>query len=94
MRYVVALYEVDLAFGGPEEGGWWYQTGRLTRLLRLCPTEACAVAVAARANALLERLQRHRRPVSSAAYGGGRYAAIVHERIAPERFPATQPRYA
>jgi hypothetical protein len=27
--YWVALFLVDLAYGGPEEGGWWYQTGTL-----------------------------------------------------------------
>ena len=94
MRYVVALYEIDLAFGGPEEGGWWFETGRLARLLRLYPTEAGAVAAARRADALLARLQRRRRPLSSAAYEGGRYAARVFERVAPEQFPETRPRYA
>ena len=27
--YVVAVYLCDRAFGGHEEGGWWYQTGIL-----------------------------------------------------------------
>lgn len=27
--YVVAVYFVDPAFGGVEEGGWWYTTGEL-----------------------------------------------------------------
>lgn len=25
----LAVYEVDLAYGGTEEGGWWYDSGRL-----------------------------------------------------------------
>lgn len=25
----VNVYEVSRAFGGPEEGGWWYDTGNL-----------------------------------------------------------------
>jgi hypothetical protein len=29
MTYIVAVYMADKAFGGHEEGGWWYDTGRL-----------------------------------------------------------------
>ena len=25
--YTVAIYLCDRAYGGPEEGGWWYDTG-------------------------------------------------------------------
>ena len=25
----LAVYEIDRAYGGPEEGGWWFDTGRL-----------------------------------------------------------------
>ena len=27
--YYVNVYRVDQAFGGPEEGGWYYETGEL-----------------------------------------------------------------
>jgi hypothetical protein len=27
--HVVAVYAEDRAYGGPEEGGWWYTTGEL-----------------------------------------------------------------
>lgn len=26
---IVAVWSVDTAMGGPEEGGWWYETGDL-----------------------------------------------------------------
>lgn len=26
----VGVYETDRSYGGPEEGGWWYDTGSLT----------------------------------------------------------------
>jgi hypothetical protein len=29
MSYWVAVYETGREYGGPEEGGWWYDTGRL-----------------------------------------------------------------
>ena len=92
-RYVIALYEIDRAYGGPEEGGWWYDTGELRRLLKVVRTEHGAETVAARANRLLDRLQRHRRSVSSMAYAGGRHAACVFEETAPRHFPETRPHY-
>ncbi|KKW90308.1 hypothetical protein [Sphingobium chungbukense] len=94
MRYLVALYEIDRAYGGPEEGGWWFDTGELVRLLALAPTEARAQALAERANRLLDRLQRHRRHVDSVLYDGGRFTAIVYEWTAPAAFPETRPQYA
>ena len=27
MQYFVNVYTVDKAYGGPEEGGWWYDEG-------------------------------------------------------------------
>ena len=50
MKYVVAFYAVDRAYGGPEEGGWWFDTGELVRLHRVCLTEAAAARLAVRAN--------------------------------------------
>ncbi len=29
-QWTVALYETGRAYGGPEEGGWWYDYGTLT----------------------------------------------------------------
>lgn len=29
--YFVNEYQTDRKFGGPEEGGWWYDTGRFVR---------------------------------------------------------------
>ena len=94
MRFIIALYEIGRAYGGPEEGSWWYDTGELARLLALAPTEARAVQLAQRANRLLERLQRHRRQVDSVLYDGGRHAAIVFEWTAPPAFPPVRPQYA
>ena len=58
MKYVVAFYAVDRAYGGPEEGGWWFDTGELVRLHRVCLTEAAAARLAVRANRLLDLVQR------------------------------------
>lgn len=93
MRYIIALYEVDRACGGPEEGGWWYDTGDLRRPLTLAPTNEAAVTIAARANRLLDRLQQNKRPVDSVAYDGGRHRALVFTTTAPPSYPAERPSY-
>ena len=92
-RLIVALYEIDRAYGGPEEGGWWYDTGELRRVLAVAASEGRACELARRANRLLHRLQRGERSVSSAAYAGGRHQACVFDETAPLRFPAARPRY-
>lgn len=91
--YLLAFYEINRAYGGPEEGGWWYDTGRLVRVFRVFKTEDKAYAAARRANRLLEHLQRHNRPVDSIIYSGERHAAEVHENFAPASYPEARPRY-
>lgn len=63
MAHVLAIYEIDRAYGGPEEGGWWYDCGQLVRIIGTARTSTRAYQLAARANRLLDRLQRHTRPV-------------------------------
>ena len=70
-RYIIAFYEIDRAFGGPEEGGWWFDTGKLRRPLKVVRSEAEAISIVSRANPLMARLQRHKRNVCSVAYEGG-----------------------
>ena len=94
MRTILAFYEIDREYGGPEEGGWWYDSGTFVRAIALHFDEATAVAAQQRANRLLERLQRHRREVYSVLYSGGRYRAYTFTGLPPERFPERRPRYA
>ena len=68
-RHVVAFYEIDRAWGGPEEGGWWYDCGELARVLKVVPSADAAHDLAARANRLMDRLQRGRRDVGSVSQG-------------------------
>ena len=93
-RHIVAWYALDRAFGGPEEGGWWYDTGELARVMRVCLSERDACAYAARANRLMERLQRNLRSLDSVLYDGERYRALTFEYVSPPFFPASQPRYS
>ena len=93
MKYVVAFYAVDRAYGGPEEGGWWFDTGELVRLHRVCLTEAAAARLAVRANRLLDLVQRGHCRLDSVLYVGGHYRACLFEHMAPPRFPQAPPRY-
>ncbi len=93
MKYVVAFYAVDRAYGGPEEGGWWYDAGELVRIHQVCLTEAAAARLAVRANRLLDLVQRGHRRLDSVLYADGRYRAYLFEQAAPPRFPQAPPRY-
>ena len=71
MRSILAFYEIDREYGGPEEGGWWYDSGTFVRAIALHFDDAAAIAAQQRANRLLERLQRHRPTIDSCLYAGG-----------------------
>lgn len=93
MRYVVAVYNVELAYGGSEEGGWWYEAGTLHRILGVFRNEAKASAYRRRASKLVDQLvNKHRRPISS-VLSDGRYSVLMHEHTAPENFPSERPHY-
>lgn len=71
-----------------------YDTGTFVRAIAIHFDDATATAAQHRANRLLERLQRHRRDVSSVLYEGGRYRAFTFTGLPPARFPEQRPRYA
>lgn len=91
--FVVAFYEIDRAWGGPEEGGWWFDCGQLVRTFRVAKSEDEALGLARRANDLLHVLQRNCCSVGSVLYDGGRYEARVYSNTAPAFFPETVPHY-
>lgn len=91
--FTVAFYEIDRAYGGPEEGGWWFNTGNLIRIARTFKSEAKAHAFATRANRLLDVIQRDCRSVGSVLYSGGRYQAEVWDEPPAPYYPATRPHY-
>lgn len=96
-RFVVAAYELGLAYGGPEEGGWYYGTGSLEKVLYKFKTKAKAESALKRHRRLLEKLQAKNkglREVSSVLYSGGRYGLQVHrEDKVPKGFPEYRPYY-
>ena len=101
----VAIYLVDQAYGGPEEGGWWYTHGypitdeevfkelppdhRLPRYFHL---ECEAIAWANEVQLSLDRtINKGRRPISS-VLSEGQYQARVEDGH-PRRFPEQRPHY-
>jgi hypothetical protein len=91
--YTVAFYEIDRAYGGPEEGGWYFNTGTLIRIARTFKSEDAAFAFARRANHILAIIQCGKRDLSSVLYVGGRYSAEVYDTLPPPFYPATRPYY-
>jgi hypothetical protein len=86
MTYTVQLFEVDQAYGGPEEGGWWFTYGQPVsdsavgfKVTRRFKTEAKAWGYARRIQPRLKRIE-------------GNYAAYICP-AKPKVFPATRPFY-
>lgn len=49
-KFAVAVYMQDRAYGGPEEGGWWYDCGQLVRTMRVFGNEQTAIRFNTRLN--------------------------------------------
>ena len=86
---LVAVYELDRAYGGPEEGGWYYDCGELVRVVKRFDDERKARAYASRLNdKLYSRMKYYGwASSSSVSYAGGEYEARVYDNEAPEYFP-------
>lgn len=42
----INVYHVRMEYGGPEEGGWWYDTGRPVESRRVAPSDNIEVVLA------------------------------------------------
>jgi hypothetical protein len=93
-RWVVAVYDMDRHFGGPEEGGWWYDSGQLRRIAFSGLTEEQAYAKGFRFNHLMGLVQKRRKSRFSMAYAGGELQARIYvDREVPHYFPEERPYY-
>lgn len=101
--WTVAIYLVDRAYGGPEEGGWWYDFGERvdtplegvpnTMLLFVLPTEAAARAFAEFLQTKLDAGPNAGRREISSVLSEGRYYAYVYNGHPPARWPEERPHY-
>ena len=91
--FYINEYEVDRKFGGPEEGGWWYDTGRFIRCHATTthPDDAEAIAERLRGSYLRE-VNAGKRPPDS-VLSTGDYRAIHIDEEAGADFPRERPYY-
>ena len=95
--YCVSIYMQEQAYGGPEEGGWWYACGTpVTELGAHTRTFASHVEARAYAdeleNTLIAKLNEGRRPLSS-VLSTGRYATVIDYGHYPAAYPVGRPHY-
>lgn len=83
----VSVYEVYRRYGGPEEGGWYYDEGYLVYADAYASAEA-AVAEAERLREVYPETGRY----TSVAYSGGDYRIRVSTTPGND-YPAERPRY-
>ena len=92
-RFVVAVFLEDRAYGGPEEGGWWYNCGEFVRTIKVFRNEDKACDYANRMNGKLHaRFNRYRRSPSSVLSEGHFRASVWGDRV-PKYFPQRTPHY-
>lgn len=96
-RYTVTIFILDQAYGGPEEGGWWYETGAPTTdaLKSYTRTFTSAEAAARYAEFLnrtiVEEWNEGRYPLSSVCCDG--IYRAVWDKGTPKPFPSHRPHY-
>jgi len=90
----VAIYDCNREYGGPEEGGWWYDTGSLVSREGTFWNRSNAWREANRMNAWCEadNTANQRRPIYSVLCNGV-LGAYVMPYPAPAGFPQRTPRY-
>lgn len=100
--WTVAVYLKERAYGGAEEGGWWYTRGTrvddpeehgVKNVPLVCYSEEVASTYCKIVNLKLEAgINKNLPPVSSVS-SQGRYAADVCPGYPPLHFPAQRPHY-
>jgi len=96
MTYSASIQIVDQAFGGREEGGWWYSYGMPTKehqsLTREFKTEKEAYEYAHKHKTIVDELNEGRPSINSVLSRGVYQWIIQHGK--PRVWPKTKPRYS
>lgn len=100
--WTVAVYLIDRAYGGPEEGGWWYDCGEpvtyrldgieIGELCRLFADRSEARAWRAELQTKLDNGPNKGRREISSVLSEGMYAAELREGY-PKPWPEQRPHY-
>lgn len=95
---VVAIYLVDQAYGGPEEGGWWFDCGERYKGFEpiVCGDRDAQHAAFAKCQAFIEEHRmnegRHE-PSSVLCEGWYEPRSFAYRNGAPAFFPERRPTY-
>ena len=91
----VSIHLVDKAYGGPEEGGWWYEYGSpdedYRQFTRFFNTKKEAYEYAQTLDAIISNLNKNRPSISSMS-SIGRYCWMVQDDL-PHEWPKEIPHY-
>ena len=94
--YIVAVFDCAQQYGGHEEGGWWYDSGSLVRIIRVFKNDDHAYAYARRLNYKLRSRSFGpncgKREYTS-VISEGEIRAYVYEDKVPNWFPEYRPHY-
>lgn len=93
--YTVALYEMSLGYGGPEEGGWYFDCGELADYpTRAFTCEKEALAFRAQAQEMANAFENDRGPTGyRSACSYYTLHAEIYSGHAPKSFPERRPHY-
>jgi hypothetical protein len=96
--WTVAIYLCDRSYGGPEEGGWWFDTGvrmdGIAPIPRIFGTADAAYEYARDLQATLDDgLNATGNRDLSSVCCEGRYCAEVYEGYPPPHYPERRPHY-
>jgi hypothetical protein len=97
-RFVVSVQEMDQHYGGPEEGGWYYDVtapaAEFRSFTRVFKSNRKAWRYCNRLHeTVVVRNNTGMREVWSAAYNGGRVRAMVQKGEQPRHTPTRRPYY-
>lgn len=93
--YAVNLYHVDRAYGGREEGGWWYDCGHpvLHPLNRVFETREEALKYQHECLAIQDQLNEGLPSINSVLSQGQYRVYLGEENELPAPYPAVKPHY-
>jgi hypothetical protein len=86
----VNVYLTDRAYGGPEEGGWWFDTGQFIRGVEALSDEAERVKNTLQSWCDGENAER--RSDISSVLSEGRYEVCIEDEPGAD-YPTTRPHY-
>lgn len=93
VQYVVGLYMIDKAYGGSEDGGWWYEIGELIRPVKMFRSEKKAIEFMLKLQEYVDRFMNKGRHGTGSVLCEGWYDIQIYENHLPKCYPVTRPYY-